>query len=263
MSEPLMERNPAETVTGLMMSRFDALLRYSAQRFFHSSTLLKSGSDRQLLPLCHRDEGATDAGKASPVSGYSLVELLVVMGVIGLLLAFAAPSLFTNQSLDLNGASLRVSTYFEQARAQAAAMGVPVRVLIHEDRTEPGQFLQRAILVRQREEPDGNVSWEQVLNPVMLPEGVYFDFTKPGTSSQVMRFGEGQERAHEWRFYEIRGSGVPSGNERNVILSPGIWDSSDLEPTFPKPENFVGFRISNSARMIPYHNGAKIIATDF
>lgn len=204
-----------------------------------------------------------DDSREADRAGFSLVELLVVIGLLGLLFAFSAPALISNRTVDLSGASLQVSTLFEQARAQALAYGVPVRILVHEDRGQPGRYLRRVIVVRETETETGGTSWESVLHPALLPQGIYFDFSRPGTSTRTMSFAEGVAAPTNWRYYEIRGSGAPSGKERNVILGPGVFEEGDARPTFPNPDRVAGFRITDAARSVPYHSGSEIISPSF
>ncbi|MCB1229845.1 MAG: prepilin-type N-terminal cleavage/methylation domain-containing protein [Verrucomicrobiae bacterium] len=190
--------------------------------------------------------------------GFSLVEMLVVLSIIGVMLALSAPMWMTQSTMDLNGASMRLATFFEEARAQSTAYGEPVRVLIHDDPTDPGNY-RRRILALRREDKDSDDAtppqWRPVLHPLILPEGIFIDVDQPGVSQSRMSFtGSGAENL-SWRYYEIEPSGVPSEDSaRNVVLGKGIADSPGSQIRFPNPELVAGFRLSNRTRPIHFRN---------
>ena len=153
---------------------------------------------------------------------------MVVIAVIATLFAIAAPMWMTNDSAQVNSSTYRLSAFFDEARNKAVSLGEPVRILISDDRTAPGQYRHFAIAVQWEEETNGTGFWRQVLNPFFLEEGIYFDFSGMGAPKDTMLFATGgiqgqKERA--WRYYEIEGNGSPGSSlARNVVLRRGILD---------------------------------------
>ena len=198
------------------------------------------------------------------VHGYSLAELMIVLAVVGLLVAFSVPSVFTNTSAESGSAAMRLSVFFEEARSMAMGYGEPVRVLIHNDSRQTKGYLRRIIALRRVSEnkrPGEDVSdeWEVVLHPMTLPEGIFFDRNRPGVTDQFMTFETFGSREHEWLYYEILPNGSLAGEKRNVVISPGIMVEGMALPRFPNPDLVAGFRISDSSRLILFRDANDIV----
>jgi type II secretion system protein H len=93
------------------------------------------------LPRAGRDACATTAGEdARATSGaFTLVELIVVMGLLAMLLAFVAPSLGRSmRQRNLEGEAARFLAATEYARDEAVSQGVPMIVWIDEKKSRFG-----------------------------------------------------------------------------------------------------------------------------
>ena len=190
-------------------------------------------------------------------SGFSLIEMLIVMSIIGVLLALSAPAWMSQQSVDLKGASLRLAALFDAGRSQAISLGEPVRILIHNDPSEPEFYLRRIDVVQRQ---DDEISWNSVLHPMLLPAGVYFDRSQAGSTNRVMEFrGIAAGSAHSWLYYEILPNGSVTGEERNLVLGAGILTPPNVQPVFPNPDRSAGFRISDSARLLHFRSPDDIV----
>lgn len=62
-----------------------------------------------------------------PARGFTLVELLVVVAIVGIAMAGVAFSLRDTSGAQLDREGLRLAALFESARAQSRATGIPIR----------------------------------------------------------------------------------------------------------------------------------------
>lgn len=193
---------------------------------------------------------------------FSLFELMLVMSIIALLMAIAAPAWWGNRSMETDGSVREMAAFFDEARAMAKAYGEPVRILIHNDPGEPNAYLRRFQVVRKTEDKENpeKFDWEPVLQPFHLPDGMYFDKTRPGVATETMEFpGIGGDNL-TWLYYEIGGSGAPSSEKiRNVVIAPGIYEPGMPLPLFPNPKLASGFRISDTARFLFFQTEEDIV----
>ncbi len=188
--------------------------------------------------------------------------MMVVIAVVGALLAIAAPMWMTNSSAEVNSSTYRLSALFDEARTQAVSLGEPVRILINDDEESPGQYRRYVIAVQWVEEKSEPGYWKQVLNPLLIGEGVYFDFDTLGVSTQVMPFAMGGLMGAEpriWRFYEIEGNGSPANSiERNVVLGAGNFNEFTMTLKFPNQDVVGGFRISDTSRLVYFRSAEDV-----
>lgn len=202
-------------------------------------------------------------GKTHARRAFSLVEMLVVLGILGVMLAFSTPMWMSQSSMDLNGASLRLAGFFEEARAEAVAWGEPVRVLIHDDSRDSGQFRRRIIALRREtthvKGADSFTSWTSVLHPMITPQGIYFDPSQPGSADATMTYAESGNRETRWRFYEIAASGAMVSDTRNVVLGRGVTQPSSSQVQITDPEKVAGFRLSHRSKPIHFRTRQDIV----
>ena len=81
-----------------------------------------AAGNRRLLPPFIRTRG-----RAARAAGFTLVELLVVMAIIGLAMAGVAFAMRDTSHAVLDREAERLAALFEAGRAQSRASGVPVR----------------------------------------------------------------------------------------------------------------------------------------
>ncbi|MBS0453623.1 MAG: prepilin-type N-terminal cleavage/methylation domain-containing protein [Proteobacteria bacterium] len=81
-----------------------------------------AAGNKRLLPLLSHIRG-----RAARAAGFTLVELLVVMAIIGLAMAGVAFAMRDTSHAVLDREAERLAALFEAARAQSRASGVPVR----------------------------------------------------------------------------------------------------------------------------------------
>ena len=104
--------------------------------------------------------------------GFSLIELLVVIGIISLMAGLIGKALSSNNGAGSIKASQRVLAGLVQtARTQALLKQERVRVLIHADEDDPNRYRRFAGLVYFDSTQDG---WVAVNDGTLLPSGAYF-----------------------------------------------------------------------------------------
>lgn len=70
------------------------------------------------------------AAAAKRVSGFTLVELVVVIVILGIIAAFAAPRFFDNQTFTSRGYYEELAAALKYSQKLAVASGCPVRVAV-------------------------------------------------------------------------------------------------------------------------------------
>jgi hypothetical protein len=172
--------------------------------------------------------------------------MLVVTAVIAIMLVMAIPAMTSRQSLDLHGASLQLAAMFEEARAEAVAFGEPVRILILDDPGAPGDYRRRIIAVRRAATSDVGsddaVRWQRIMNPMTLAET--------------------DGPPHSWLYYEIRSSGSPVSDMRNVVIAAAEVESGRPGIVVPDPEQIAGFRLTDLGRPVQFRQRADLYAVE-
>lgn len=103
-------------------------------------------------------------------SGFSLLELLVVIGLVAVLSAAFIGALTGGKTVALQAGQSAVSNFVSAARSRALANGNQTRILLNLDRavvSSPARFLRYLVL---QEQVNGN--WQTVTD-LYLPDGVY------------------------------------------------------------------------------------------
>lgn len=186
-------------------------------------------------------------------SGYTLLEMLVVMVVISVLSALAAPSLFrllTSESLDV--ATREFSNQLVHARAEAIAKRLPVRVVFATGWPDAdGRMRHYSLWYWDQEQSD----FVRTSKWFSLPKGVVFEASKPpylGQSAYAQNdpgaircdfpldhepaafdLGDtGETEASAGQFVEFLPTGtarVPEGVEPQLtfVLVEGFWQESE------------------------------------
>jgi MSHA pilin protein MshC len=114
----------------------------------------------------HRDR----TPKADASRGYTMVELVTVIVIIGILAAFAVPRFFDAQVFEERGFYEEVAASLRYGQKIAVGSGCPVRVTI----TAGGYDLKQQTVAGNRCDPAG--TWAV---PVMLPTGQTVAGTAP------------------------------------------------------------------------------------
>lgn len=184
--------------------------------------------------------------------GFSLAELMVVVALLALLLAFSSPALLTTRALNLSTATRDAGAFFEVARSRARSLGRPIRILIQDGETDQGGYRQK--LIHAIATGEGN--WRADGNPLLLPEDVVFDDSQPGTTRKRMSFAPGGRAPIPWFYYEISADGSVEDGGRSFVLASGEVSQGSVQ--VPNPAAIQGFRISRNGRLLYFRTPEEI-----
>lgn len=173
--------------------------------------------------------------------GFTLLELLVVIGIIGLMLAIAAGISRNMSGNRVSSASAQAEALFDEARAIAVGGGRFSRVLIDVNDANSETYLRRIAIVAQILDKNGLPmpdQWEMTGSVLTLPTFVYVskafsrkDFFGGTNALDEMRLTGG---AYEgtYAYYEFNSEGICSSGVANdgsytapaFVLGRGVRD---------------------------------------
>jgi uncharacterized protein (TIGR02596 family) len=194
-------------------------------------------------------------------AGFSLVELLVVVAIIGMLAALAMGGLSnTVRSSKLTNTAQRVADQINVARQVAAARNLPVEVRFYKlpwfDQTIGGARVYRGM---QTFVTDGITFTNPVSKPFLFPNRVairedsplrgmikYVDYNSPGLAD----FGIYGRGTIGYNVFTIRPNGIlVSGTSTNISATNNFmtlqnWEpDSTLDSSVPTPANYALVRV--------------------
>ncbi|RFU47390.1 GspH/FimT family pseudopilin [Paraburkholderia sp. DHOC27] len=81
---------------------------------------------RTVLSTCASDDGARLSTRGRPARGFTLLEMLVVLVIVGILVSVASLALTRNPRTDLNEEAQRLALLFESAGDEAQVRARPI-----------------------------------------------------------------------------------------------------------------------------------------
>lgn len=175
------------------------------------------------------------------ISAFSLVELLLVLTLVGILLAFTAPSLLTLKSASLSTAGREFGAFLNLCRSEAIANHNAYRLGVVVESTDETEIFRKYAAWKWDKK---SRSYDQESNWNILPTNIVFDETEPqyvkdsvyaneerssvrgdyilteGLSNDFEEEGSG-DITRTIRFLQFSPSGrasLPGGEKRNAIF---------------------------------------------
>jgi type II secretory pathway pseudopilin PulG len=149
---------------------------------------------------------AKQMGRLASSAGYTVVEALTVVGVVGAVAAFSAPSISRFKAKqEVQAATSQVGGMLQQVRARAAKEGIPYLVLFQQEEVVDGQRSAFALIVRDEDRsytlttPDAVETF--TLDADLRPEVRQFGQESGSTAFQEMPIPE-QDKSNLLERYE-------------------------------------------------------------
>jgi prepilin-type N-terminal cleavage/methylation domain-containing protein len=193
-------------------------------------------------------------------AGFSLVEMLVVIAVIGILTGLAVPAMKGLVGASgLRGASNSITTAFDQARfaaienSTATYIGFPSETF--ESTASPSLKHSSFIIFRAKSpnETDADPQFKALSRWITLPRGTLFGLSEASLDSSIADEAagilpqlDGLDVPVEVIKFDKYGKVVGGTPDMKLIVGNGILDSSGT-PVFPNPnetETFVVQRLT-------------------
>jgi prepilin-type N-terminal cleavage/methylation domain-containing protein len=217
-----------------------------------------------------------------PARGFTLLELLVVITVIGLLIALGSSAIRNVGGMDVTSGVARSEAFLHEARAVAVGSGDPSRLLIDIDDPGSENYLRRLVIIaRERggDGVDGEERWRLVGAALFLPRGVYFSrqFSRKNHSAgsgeieEMTLTGQGQTFDGRYLYYEFNGEGIcvtgrdGDGGYSGVsfVLGGGMRDLGGQPRTTGKGRrNFGGFVIWRNGSTSLFRDPQQVIGSE-
>jgi len=179
-----------------------------------------------------------------PPAGFSLVELLVVIGIIAILLTVGAIGMGgITQGKSVNSAVTTTEALFAEARATATGKATRACVLVDiNDPKDNINYLKRVLVAYEEIDPTTNQpvkdKWALTSRGANLPDGVYFSktYSKGGSDGQqlteISLSGDNVKKLYEGKYlaYIFNSEGICTTPGATFVVGTGVRAGSTGEP---------------------------------
>lgn len=192
---------------------------------------------------------SVNPSRINKVSAYTLVELLVVIGVLAIAFSVLFVGLGSGDGAKLSSAQRTLSGLVKAARAQAILKNAEVRLIIHNDPAEPDKF-RRFVGLIYDDDPSVVRDWIALDKGISLPKGIYFDAVASAANSgltaaswsvanNAMQIdfprlaGQDGNNGTSHLFYEFNDNGTFSDPNAYLVFRAGQFIPGFTAPNFP------------------------------
>lgn len=210
--------------------------------------------------------------KANRVSAYTLVELLVVIGILSIAFSFLYVGFGSGDGANLSSAQRTLAGLVKAARAQAILNNAEVRLIIHDDDDIAEIEKYRRFVGIVYKERNG-AGWIAADKGTYLPKGIYFDSATSndmsganGSTALTMRINfprlsaQSEGVGTDFLYYKFNSNGTSANSNAYLVFRagkvvPGAADAVTLElPSAGEQKSLVRsgllFRQSGTATLI-------------
>ncbi len=191
-------------------------------------------------------------------AGFTLIEMSVVVVLLGILMTIGMSAFQDNKGGRLRTATYASAQLFESAREVALSEMAPTRIFIsNEHGSDHRRLRYMTVAVGESAEAEGVIVWKRRGEPVLLPEGIYFDITKsrlgePNHGPREMLVDletSPTDGAGEWYYYEFSEAGIARNAGARFIVAAGRIANNAHQLQLKEEEHRDGFVIHRAGRV--------------
>lgn len=199
---------------------------------------------------------------------FSLVELLMTISLIVIMVGLGA-KVFRDPSNahQVPSAVSQSSTAFSAARASAITKNARTLILINNDTQDAEKYRRQILTVQADKGAGGEDVWRALGNPILLPQGTYFDRDRSldtsGNAPETMNFnypGDLEEGSGpEWLAYSFAPNGASEEPGARFIIARGTFNPVSREFVAVNAADLGGFVLRRVGHVTMFRDSAQIL----